>query len=264
MSREYPAAPDWRNADSYAPLLSAGRASFAWEWLRRDAAYRAAAHGVTRPEDQTLRQQDAAAAFGLHALEDPLVPSWHARPIWRSDRDPFVLQAVAAACKGSASGDAFDLRTFAGFSTLVYGRSSRQHVVLAEGHRTIRLDVRGASLLGGPVMLRYRLSGLRWAQAPLLALRRLLALCRTGQFSTELHRADARAARMILVLRTADAIASGADQREIASVLLSSEAGAARWRVNAPTLRSQVQRLVRSARLMSAGGWAALLAERQG
>ena len=37
--------PDWRNADAYSALLEADRSLIAWEWLRRDDRYRAAAFG---------------------------------------------------------------------------------------------------------------------------------------------------------------------------------------------------------------------------
>ncbi|WP_407696697.1 transcriptional regulator domain-containing protein [Sphingopyxis macrogoltabida] len=37
-----PQVPDWLLASEYAVLLFADRRSFAWEWLRRSAPYRAA------------------------------------------------------------------------------------------------------------------------------------------------------------------------------------------------------------------------------
>lgn len=36
-----PAHPDWRNAQSYRPLRRCDRAGWAWEFLRRNADYRA-------------------------------------------------------------------------------------------------------------------------------------------------------------------------------------------------------------------------------
>lgn len=57
------------------------------------------------------------------------------------------------------------------------------------------------------------------------------------------------------MLRASDALAAGADHREIAAVLLSEEARQPRWRVQSPSVRSRIQRLVRSARAMEAGGF---------
>jgi hypothetical protein len=57
-----------------------------------------------------------------------------------------------------------------------------------------------------------------------------------------------------------DALAGGANQREIASVLLSRSVGEPDWRGREPSIRSQVQRLVHSARKMARGGYRELLA----
>jgi hypothetical protein len=64
---------------------------------------------------------------------------------------------------------------------------------------------------------------------------------------------------MILLLRAFDALAAGASQRDIAQILLSASAGLPSWRVMSPSLRSQAQRLTRSARTMAAGSFWALL-----
>jgi hypothetical protein len=63
-----------------------------------------------------------------------------------------------------------------------------------------------------------------------------------------------------MLLRTWDGLAAGADQRQLAEVLLSRSAGGPRWRAREPSVRSQVQRLVRSARAFAAGGYRVLLA----
>lgn len=61
------------------------------------------------------------------------------------------------------------------------------------------------------------------------------------------------------MLRTWYALAGGADQREIAEALLGRSAGEPRWRSREPSLRSQAQRLVRSARVLASGGYRELL-----
>ena len=43
MASAPPWLPDWRNGDAYAALVRAEAAAIAWEWLRRDPRYRAAA-----------------------------------------------------------------------------------------------------------------------------------------------------------------------------------------------------------------------------
>lgn len=243
-------AADWREGAAYAPLLKADRSIFAWEWLRRDRGYRAAAL-AERPS--AAGSSSAPERWGLHAFEDPSLAAPDARPLWRADAHAPVLAALGAG-RGPAS-DAFDLARFAAMATILKVPQGREHLLISDGLRTIRLDILAGTVTGGPVQLRYLLTGLEAAERPLMTLRRLLALQRTGRFSCSLHRPERRARRWILMLRAHDALAAGADQREIAAALLSRAAGERRWRSGAPSLRSQVQRLVRGARHMASGGY---------
>jgi hypothetical protein len=141
----------------------------------------------------------------------------------------------------------------------VRSAEGREHLLLSDGLRTIRVDVLAGSLARGPAQLFYLLAGFAAAERPLLTLRRLLALRRTGRFSRSLHPRETRAQRWVLALRAFDALATGAGQREIAALLLNREAGEPRWRSRASSIRSQSQRLVRSARRMANGGYRGLL-----
>jgi len=254
-SREQTA--EWRNAAAYASLQQADRSLFAWEWLRRDPRYRDAAAFAqkVKPQRGTGR---SPGVWGLHAFENPEVGVPEARPLWRGDVHPLVLKGVAQ--PATASADTVEFGKLAEFASLQHGLGGEQHLLLSDGLRTIRLDLAGAGvLLAGPVELHYRLFGLRSAAGAVLALRRLLALCESGRFSRSLHPREARAARWILELRVHDALASGAGQREIAAVLLSQTAAESRWRINVPSVRLQVQRLVRSARSRLGNGYRAFL-----
>lgn len=245
--------PDWRDSAAYAPLLGADRSFFAWEWLRRDPGYRADAEACAgAPADSN----EGALRWGLHAFEvaNRAVPD--SRPVWTAAADPFVLAAEAGPPTGR---DDFDLGGMAGWSTLVTSAEGRQHLLLSDGFRAIRIDVLTGSLARGPVQIRYRLAGLRSAERPVLTLRRFLALWRSGEFHRSLHPRETRARRWILLLRACDALAVGATQREIAGALLSVEARQPRWRSQAPSLRSRAQRLVRCATMMQAAGYRRLL-----
>lgn len=248
--------PDWRDAAAYAPLLHADRSFFAWEWLRRDHGYRAAAEQALQQSGSPAQSDEAAVRWGLHAFVPPYLTAPEARPIWRPEVYPFVLRADASPAKGT---DAFDLMRFADVSSLVTDADGREHLLISDGCRAIRIDVLAGSIATGPCELSYGLAGLSSADRPLMTLRRFLALWRTGTFCRSLHPAEVRAKRWLLMLRACDALAAGADQREIAMVLISGEAGQSRWRTQSPSLRSRVQRLVRSARAMQAGGLWALL-----
>ncbi|MEA3017569.1 MAG: hypothetical protein QOI38_2291 [Sphingomonadales bacterium] len=245
---------DWKEAAAYAPLVGADRSIFAWEWLRRDPHYREAAARAGRDARHNLAD---SARWGLHGFEDPGKAALDARPVWSADWHAHVLEAAARA--PAAATDAFDLSRHSGLATLVDGAGRGQHLLLSDGLNAIRLDLVAGSVAEGPVELHYLLSGSASAKARLLALRRLLALDDSGGFSRTLHPREPSARRWILALRAHDALAVGAGHREIAAELLSDAAAGARWRVKAASVRSQVQRLVRSARTFARGGYRSFL-----
>ena len=251
-------APDWRDAAAYEPLLDADRSLFAWEWLRRNRSYRTAAERALQAfvADSPNECGDAPGRWGLHAFEGPGVTVPEARPVWGSEVHPFVLPVHAVPSGGE---DAFDLERFDALWRLVVAADAREHLLISDGIRTIRIDVLSGSMRDGPARLHYLLSGFAGTEWPLVTLRRLLTLWRTGRFSAALHPSEARAGRLVLMLRVHDALASGATQREIAAQLLSGDARQDRWRVTAPSVRSRAQRLVRNARAMASGGYLALL-----
>lgn len=250
--------PDWRDAAAYEPLLEADRSLFGWEWLRRNSSYRAAAERAfeANGSKDPIGLGEMPERWGLHAFEPPGLTAPDARPVWRAEVHPYVLGVHAGPPDGE---DVFDLELFSPISTLLTGADAREHLLISDGVRTIRIDVLSGSVKDGPARLHYLLAGFACAERPLLALRRLLMLWRTGRFSAALHAAEAKARRSVLMLRAYDALAAGADQREIAAVLLSEDAGEPRWRSHSPSLRSQVQRLVRGARGMASGGYLDLL-----
>lgn len=238
---------DWRDAAPYAPLLRADRSLFAWEWLRRDPDYRASA-SLAAPGG-------GAAAFGLAAFESPDLTVPLARPLWCAEALPLVLPVEPAAAR---AGDAFCLDRFSQFATVLRAERT-EHLLLSDGLRMIRLDAPPGTFRPGSVGLRYRIEGLARAKPLVLTLRRFLALARTGQFARSLHNAERRARRWILLLRTFDALSDGASQREIAETLSGRSVATSRWRSREPSLRSQVQRLVRGACALAAGGYRDLL-----
>lgn len=245
---------DWTDAGAYEPLLEADRSLFAWEWLRRDPLYGAAARA--RPRRALGEPDGAAVDFGLVAFEPPELPVPLARPLWRSDACPDVVEVACG--PATAPADLFDVDRMGSIARLVCDGAG-EHLLLCDGVRTIRLDAPPGVFTTGPAGLEYRLAGLRSAERPLLTIRRLLALCRSGRFSRTLHPPERRARRWILVLRAFDAMVAGAGHREIAERLVSRSAAGPHWRDREPSLRSRAQRLVRSARRFARGGYRSLL-----
>jgi hypothetical protein len=249
--------PDWRDAAAYASLLDADRSLFAWEWLRRDPGYRAAADRSLQARTGMADAASAAEHFGLVALEPPRLTVPNGRPLWRSDVDPFVLPVDLCGAASSAL-DEVDMGQVQELARIIV-EDGAEHLLLSDGLRSIRLDGPPGAFTGGPICLRYSIEGLIAAERRLLTLRRFLALCRTGHFSRSLHAREARARRWIIMLRAYDGLIAGADQRRIAQELFSSSVTEPRWRSRESSVRSQVQRLVRSARRIAAGGYRSLL-----
>ena len=242
--------PDWCDSAAYEPLLCADRSLFAWEWLRRNRDYIEAAEANGGPDTSPL-------SFGLVRFERPERGVPEARPLWAAAQHPYVLRVAGGGGEGAPE-DSFDLGKFAKLSTLAESIAI-EHLLLSDGLRTVRLDGPRGAFTSGPRTLRYSLQGLAAAERPLLALRRFLALCRSGFFSRSLHPPESRARRWILMLRAHDALAAGATQRDIARALLSRTATEPRWRSREPSVRSQAQRLVRSSVEFARAGYRLLL-----
>lgn len=248
--------PDWRDAAAYQPLLDADRSLFAWEWLRRSANYRDAAERALQTASRS-EPGNPSGIWGLHAFESPDVTVPQARPVWSARLYPHVLAAEAVPSK--SSDNAFDLGRLGALATLVPAGRGGGHLLISDGLRSIRLDVLAGTITEGPVQLRFRFDGLASAERLMPPLRRFLSLCRTNKLNGSIHPREARAGRWVQMLRAHDALAAGASQREIAAALLSGEAGQRQWRVLAPSIRSQAQRLARRARQMASGGYLGLL-----
>lgn len=183
-----------------------------------------------------------AAHFGLHRFEAPDLGFLDARPIWQANADPFVLIADAG-----GGDDMFDIARFGTLATCHIDQAG-EHWLISDGYRYLRLDIVGGTLRNRPVHLNFHVDGLTHLVPAITSLTRLVALDRTGRLLPALFPAERRAHRWALVLRTYDALISGASQRSIAQVLFNLDA-LPRWRIEVPSYRRRVQRLVAAARL---------------
>ncbi len=144
-------------------------------------------------------------------------------------------------------------------TTVVISPNGGEHAAISDGYRRIRLEVASGTLCDGPVRLRYRLQGLQRVDPKILTLRRLIALCRLGRFSSQLHPPERLASRWIAALRVHDALRAGATQREIAFGLYGDVAVRYDWGKGSDIFRLRVQRLTRVAHGLADGGYRALL-----
>ncbi len=232
------APPDWRDAEAYAWLAPAERGAFAWEWLRRTEPYRA-----------VWQDADAVMAIGLLRGEPPWRDARHALPLWSRQVDPGILRGLVLR-PGYLTGVQehhipFDFRRCgAGLRTLP--GEAVEHVRIGDGQRSARFDLIGGSVDDGPLAIAWLLAGLHPDEAGIAHLRRLASLC-VGYSSTP-PAANPLAQRWILALRVHDALATGASHQDIARGLYGSLVAPARWRIEASSYRTRVQRLAAAAR----------------
>ena len=257
MARGCAGLPDWTDARAYQRLIGAERPAFAWEWLRRDPLYREQAlEAVERRRGGEVDEDNGALRWHLHAFTDPRLSFADARPVWAAPLHRWVVPARARL--GAAGGDCFELARFGHVATLLVS-GAVQRLLLSDGWRSIRLDVTGARLAEAPVGLAYEVSGIAALEPALLVLQRLRALALTGRFAAALHPPFRRAPRLVTLLRAFDGLGAGASHGDLAAVLISPRLERQRWRVHSPSVRSQAQRLARTARAMAAGGFWQLL-----
>jgi hypothetical protein len=187
--------------------------------------------------------------MGLIAWIDPAIAAPRARPIWSVSIDPSVLAGRPARhmVQREAAGDSFDILTVAPLVSVEISAHA-EHWLLSDGHWAIRLDLHDGTLLGGPLLIEHRLTGLQSLGPRLAALRQLAALAQKGKLPASLMPRERRAAQWILELRVADALQAGASQREMAQRLFGSAVASDRWRLESNAYRLRIQRLVRRAR----------------
>lgn len=153
---------------------------------------------------------------------------------------------------------AFDLANFASSATvLVDGRS--QSLSLSDGYRRIRIDIRKGSLFNEAISLKFIIDDDDRLSTQLLGLTRFRAYRRTYAFGNWLDRPDHVARRLILQLRSFDAVQSGASERAIAQALFPDRYKNEGWRDGSESLRSYVRRLIVTSRRLARRDYQRLL-----
>ncbi|SER22706.1 DNA -binding domain-containing protein [Sphingobium sp. YR768] len=150
---------------------------------------------------------------GRPSAADPLLTIF-----WPASSDPSVLPVRAASAHQTDS-DALDLLDLPIAASVLRDARHREHVVIADGPRHIRLEARGVSLLDGPVRLTYDLADFRKLRARLHTLSRLEALVRLRRLPAGLYGRDTLAARWLQALAAWEMKQAGASQIEIAIAL---------------------------------------------
>lgn len=260
------AASAWRDRARYDYFLGFDRATWAWECLRRSlgepAMPRHAAWTILRADPPlcvlTLRGKSNGhdGVLPLPIMDD--LADFAGHVFWCAELHAPVL-AVDARAVSSNGGDAFDLCALRHPTVVLRCGEGGEHVLIADGPRCIRIEVRKGTLLAGPVQFDYHLPGNGDVEAKILTLRRLTALCRLGRFPRTLFPPERRARRWAMALQAWDGRQTGASHRDIASVIHGRTIVRRNWLGPSDYLRTHVKRLLRTADALIDGGWRHLL-----
>ena len=240
--------PAWRSAETYRPLLGADAAVWAWEFGRR---------GIARAEND---QADEDLVGGVPDLcfagpgpdGDP-IPA----VIWCWQADPAV-PVFSVSPSVSDDPDAVDLQRLDLAVLVVRTDDGGQHVVVSDGPRRLRFAVVEGDVLASPVRCRYLLPPHSMGVGSLDSLRMLVALRDTGQLPPLAGRSPPKAGRWIQIIQAHDARGQGASQRDIAMLLFGEARVHEDWAGRSDYMRMRVQRLLRAAEGLIAGGYRAL------
>lgn len=259
------AASAWRSRAGYDRLLGFDRATWAWECLHRSlgrerATLRRSRWRVLRASPPLCvltigRQGPCLGPLPLAVLDGMAAFAGHV--FWGSDLHAPVL-AINAVPVPDGAADAFHLRALHHPAVVMRHRGG-EYVLIADGPRCIRIEVRSGTLLKGPVRIDFHLPGDADVEAKLLTLRRLTALCRLGRFPRTLFPPERRARRWAMALQAWDGRQAGASHREIAHVIHGETAVRDQWFGESDYLRTHVKRLLRTADVLIDGGWRHLL-----
>lgn len=246
----------------YAHLDRADTADLAWEWLRRDVAYR-----------QLIPSSSRRGPFGCQlfpiATED-VQRRWGCLNVTAADRcadgnqllwsaavDPSIM-ALAALPASTPAGTAFDLADWGDRLTIVRG-SLAEHVLVRPGRGQFRFDVCSGTILNGPVRLFVDATIEDTAAvtaARLTCFRNALSQYPADRSTPRHSRAHVR---QVAALRTFDALTDGASIRDVAITLFGESRVRTEWLDPSEAMKSTCRRLIALARRMSDGGYKSLL-----
>jgi hypothetical protein len=239
----------WRACAAYLYILGLDAPALAWEYLRRNAAYRA-------DWRSQRRKRKTAARWRLFAFEDPRLDARNAQPLWRP-RPNNVVHLVALGLD-APRGEPFSLWPVHGHKRLCHdGTSLLLHTTLRNGTARVAIpDGLSEGYAFAYVAIVDAQAERRWRD--IKRTHRLLrpeALQATFGAATRLERGALTHLRSLQAL---DGARAGASQRDIAAAVVGTARIDTEWRVDG-ALRSQVRHWLRRGRLYRDGGYVRLL-----
>jgi hypothetical protein len=242
-------AVHWYPTAAYLYVLHLDGPALAWEYLRRNPAYR---HDWLRGD---ANSPETGHRWGLRLLEDPNRDARDAQPDWLSDPDNLVHLSREGAA--AADAHAFHVWELPGYRYLTH---DGERLVLTSQlpQHTLRFAIPTtledgqpfayAVHAGADLERRWRsVAGeLRWLDPT------------DDHIAVSAVRPGRTALLHLRTLQTLDGVLAGASHRQLAEVFFGAAAVATHW-YDGSDLRAQVRRLVRRGRVLMLGGYHRLL-----
>ncbi len=195
---------------------------------------------------------------GCDFAEQPDRPADEALLFWLASWEPAQVE-VSARPVAADHPDATDFKTLPVRAAILIDEAGCEHWSARWGGARLSLRVGQGTLLAGPVLLDYHLPGLARFEVQLATLGTLVRLTAGLPSPPPDSRAGLRMERWHAAICAYDLIRSGASHRDIAVALYGQALVESDWRREGDYLRTRIQRLVRDAHHMVAGGYRNLL-----
>ena len=269
MAVPFPSEEFWRDRNSYAWLAQLSLRGFAWEFLRRNAEYRA--HWVNVQPVQTtfepmpgmhvvgVSQYEAASESwaSLGPLEDPSRDARIANVFWIPQECATVLPVVAM----KDGRENFQLQLSEISKTcriIVYPESDEhEHVLFTAEGLSLQIDVRGTSLFQATRLFPDLTSYLSPNGTPARSARQFADLIVHHSLRPHLYPPARQARRLMEVLQALDGDLASASRQEIAIALFGAPRVKQEWRSR--SMQAHVRNAILRGKSLMNGGYKALL-----
>ena len=263
-------APDWTNGEIYAYTEKFSCRQWAWEFLRRNTAFRVAwnaaqsDYGIAGYDGSTpmiVSQHDTPclAAWGCLYCSSPDQNASTAVVFWSPDICAHVLKLHGFPLSAKLEATPFFLRDIACSSTLLETPSPPQHLLFLEGGRSLQLAVEGSDVMKPARLMIGGAPHKALAGAQLRALQCFNDLRLSGRLYDSHFQRDLISPRMRHVLRMLDGALSGASQKQIAEKILGGTYTREHWNAPGRPVRDHVRRAIRRGYALMKGGYRKLL-----
>lgn len=261
-----PGPSTWQDAATYRWTLTLPRLAWAWEFLRRNPAYRAVwlearrSHRVVRmtPRITIIEADEIAAAADwnlLVPLEDPNCDARQATVLWSSADCPAVLPVMAAAADVRGPQRPFMRSQFKCRIAVYVAPDGLQHVLFSHQGRSVQLEVTGLSIFAATQLLAVIAPPHERFPVHAQAMKRLADLFTHRDLRPQLYPTYAQSRRLAEVLQALDGWLAGASHRRIAAALFGDARFDHMWRHQRRHMLDRVRRAIKRGRALMNGGY---------